>query len=131
MVVGQDGTMRFYDIATRTQLGDPISVDPGRIPSVALRDDGMAAAAVAGGGIVFWNLDPTNWEAAACRLAGRNLTRAEWTSTSATSRPTPPPARTIQPKPDNPTKTARPLRLCQTQAAPTTSTTASLNHNLS
>ena len=38
----------------------------------------MAAAAVVGGGIVSWDLDPAKWETAACRLAGRNLTQAEW-----------------------------------------------------
>ena len=26
-----------------------------------------------------WDFDPQRWEATACRLAGRNLTRAEWT----------------------------------------------------
>jgi DNA-binding SARP family transcriptional activator/WD40 repeat protein len=27
---------------------------------------------------IVWDLDPSHWEAMACRLAGRNLTRAEW-----------------------------------------------------
>ncbi len=26
----------------------------------------------------LWDLDPDHWEIAACRIAGRNLTRAEW-----------------------------------------------------
>jgi hypothetical protein len=29
-------------------------------------------------GAVLWELDPRNWEELACRIAGRNLTRAEW-----------------------------------------------------
>jgi len=28
--------------------------------------------------IEFWELDPEQWVAAACRLAGRNLTQDEW-----------------------------------------------------
>jgi WD40 repeat protein len=31
-----------------------------------------------GGGIVQWDLDPSTWVAAACRMAGRDLTPAEW-----------------------------------------------------
>jgi DNA-binding SARP family transcriptional activator/WD40 repeat protein len=27
---------------------------------------------------ILWDLDPTHWEKVACRIAGRNLTRAEW-----------------------------------------------------
>jgi hypothetical protein len=29
-------------------------------------------------GIVVWDLDPDHWVEAACDLAGRNLTQAEW-----------------------------------------------------
>lgn len=29
-------------------------------------------------GTAIWSLEPLEWEQAACRLAGRNLTRAEW-----------------------------------------------------
>jgi DNA-binding SARP family transcriptional activator/WD40 repeat protein len=77
MVRADDDSLRFYDIPTRTQLGDPIDTD---VPfaSAALRADGMAAAAVTGLGIVTWDLDPARWEEAACVLAGRNLTREEW-----------------------------------------------------
>ena len=79
MVRADDDTLRFYDIPTRTQLGDPIDIDSDiEFPTAALRPDGLAAAAVTNNGIVVWNLDPAHWETAACRLAGRNLTRAEW-----------------------------------------------------
>jgi hypothetical protein len=27
---------------------------------------------------ILWDLEPAHWEQTACRLAGRNLTRAEW-----------------------------------------------------
>jgi hypothetical protein len=31
-------------------------------------------------GIQVWDLDPDHWAAAACRVAGRNLTEQEWTA---------------------------------------------------
>ena len=48
------------------------------IAGAVLRSDGMQAAADTGQGIVVWDLDPAHWVDAACRLAGRNLTHAEW-----------------------------------------------------
>ena len=43
-----------------------------------LRSDGLQAAAETEQGIVVWDLDPAHWVDAACQLAGRNLTHAEW-----------------------------------------------------
>ena len=37
-------------------------------------------------GLTRWNIDPNAWLSSACLAAGRNLTRAEWWSTSRTSR---------------------------------------------
>jgi hypothetical protein len=36
------------------------------------------AVAVAGNGIAVWHPNPKHLQAAACRLAGRNLSRTEW-----------------------------------------------------
>jgi WD40 repeat protein len=77
MVRADDETLRFYDIPTRTPLGDPIETK-FTLGTAVLRADGKAAAAVTGQGIVTWDLDPEHWQAAACELAGRNLTREEW-----------------------------------------------------
>ena len=81
MVLGGDAKLRFYDVASRTQLGDPIDIafdvtegDPGAV----LRDDGLRAAAETGQGIVVWDLDPARRLDAACQLASRNLTHSEW-----------------------------------------------------
>lgn len=76
LVKADDNSLRFFDIRTRTPLGDPINTD--QLGPAALRDDGLVAAAAVGIGIVTWDLDPSTWEAAACVLARRNLTRAEW-----------------------------------------------------
>jgi hypothetical protein len=88
MVFALDETLRFYDIPTRTELGDAIDLTypyalhppedlegPG---SAVLRGDGLRAAAETEQGIVVWDLEPAHWVDAACQLAGRNLTRAEW-----------------------------------------------------
>jgi hypothetical protein len=79
IVHGGDGALRIYDVASRTQLGDPIfgaaTLDRG---SSAIRGDGLEAAADTPTGIDVWDLDPNHWTQAACQLAGRNLTRAEW-----------------------------------------------------
>lgn len=74
-----DGTLRVYDVPSRTQLGDAIegatTFDAGWS---ALRPDGFEAASDTPTGLVIWYLKPDQWTAAACRLAGRNLTQAEW-----------------------------------------------------
>jgi WD40 repeat protein len=90
MVLGDDEMIRYYDVATRTQLGDAIDMNYGvalgnlandvleEVAGAVLRGDGMQAAADTGQGIVVWDLDPDHWVDAACQLAGRNLTHAEW-----------------------------------------------------
>ena len=79
MVRGDDETLHFYDVATRTPLGDPIDLNRFFMDSEAvLRADGLQAAAMTGQGIVVWDLHPEHWIEEACQIAGRNLTRAEW-----------------------------------------------------
>jgi hypothetical protein len=79
MVRGEDEMVRFYDVASRTQLGDAIDTDVwGGWAGSALRGDGQQAAMSTGQGIVVWDLDPDHWVEAACQIAGRNLTHAEW-----------------------------------------------------
>src|SRR5947208_11554447 len=42
------------------------------------RDGGSLFTPVVDGSIAHWDLRPSSWVNAACRLVGRNLTRAEW-----------------------------------------------------
>ncbi|MGH2475505.1 MAG: hypothetical protein ACRDIL_09590, partial [Candidatus Limnocylindrales bacterium] len=56
-------------------LGSPFAFGLG---SSVLRDDGEAMAIQTDQGTVVWDLDPDSLADAACRIAGRNLTRAEW-----------------------------------------------------
>jgi hypothetical protein len=72
-----DRTVRLVDVATRAQLGDGIRVPLAEI-GASLRPDGRVLAVHSTFGVALWDLDPTSWEDAACRVAGRNLTREEW-----------------------------------------------------
>jgi WD40 repeat protein len=77
MALSKDRSVSLYDSATRTRLGDPI---PSKVPrrGASLRPDGDAVAVGDGNGIAIWDLNAQHLAAAACRLAGRNLTPAEW-----------------------------------------------------
>lgn len=76
MVLGADSALRVFDVANRLQLGDDIEVHS--TDGAAIRADGLQIAAASDHGIVVWDLDPQHWVAAACELAGRDLTHAEW-----------------------------------------------------
>lgn len=63
------------DLSTDQSLGDPFESSG----YAALRPDGRELATeTADGGILLWDLDPRQWQQAACQAAGRNLTQAEW-----------------------------------------------------
>ena len=80
-VRGGDRTVTLYDVATGVRLGAPIVVAEAQENLISLSPHGDRLA-IGGGegeaGVQIWNLDPAHWVAAACRLAGRNLTRDEW-----------------------------------------------------
>ena len=71
-------TVTLYDLAAGIRLGDPIpSESPGITPGY-LRPDGRELLVNMRDGVAVWDLDPDAQFDAACRLAGRNLTREEW-----------------------------------------------------
>jgi outer membrane protein assembly factor BamB len=81
LVGSANQNVSIYDVATRSRIGDPI--DTGR-PIVGgnagpvLRPDGKAVAVNGRDGLAVWTIEPDRLAEAACRLAGRNLTRSEW-----------------------------------------------------
>ena len=79
-VRGGDRTVQLIDVASGTPIGGQISIPFDEWRGIALRPDGGEMAVGGGGtdGIAIWDLDPDAWVAAACRLAGRNLTEDEW-----------------------------------------------------
>ena len=77
MARSHDRTVSIYDVASRTRLGDPIpSGSTARQPRSA--PTAWPSPSASGNGIIIWDLDPEHLAAAACRLAGRNLTPTEW-----------------------------------------------------
>lgn len=79
-----DNTVTLYDLVGGVQLGDPIPVsgewnyEMGGVHSGVLRADGAELAINVPAGIAVWDLRPSSHADAACRMAGRDLTRDEW-----------------------------------------------------
>ena len=79
VTLSNDGKLRLWDLATRRLIGTPLQ-GSNTGGWVNFFPDGKHVLGVfqSGTGIV-WNVDPAAWKAKACTVAGRNLTRAEWT----------------------------------------------------
>lgn len=75
-----DLSAALYDVESGIRLRDPISTSAPLIYPAFLRPDGMALAVTDAQGVVVWDLDPEHLAGAACAVAGRNLTKTEWTS---------------------------------------------------
>ena len=74
------------------RIGTPITIPDDESNRVTLSLDGRwlsvgGEAADGSHATKIWDLDPTHWPAAACRVAGRNLTREEWVSNIGTLAP--------------------------------------------
>jgi WD40 repeat protein/DNA-binding SARP family transcriptional activator len=75
-----DGTIKLWFTAGPQEEGPRLASDPGATSAVAFEPDGKALVAVDDhGGAFAWPTSRTAWQQDACALAGRNLTRAEWT----------------------------------------------------
>jgi len=75
---GSDGQVRLVDVPARAQLGEPVSVTRGVLQTVALHPRGRSLVLGGPQQVVRWDLRSAQWRRAACRLAGRSLTRDEW-----------------------------------------------------
>jgi WD40 repeat protein len=80
VVRGGDGLISLFDVETGIRLGQAFTTTPDDLLNASLSLDGRTMTY--GGGmrapIRVVDLDPASWSAAACRIAGRNLTRDEW-----------------------------------------------------
>jgi WD40 repeat protein len=82
---GGDHRVILYDVASGVRIGTPITIADEESNRIALSLDGrwLSVGGEAASGSQpskIWDLDPEHWATAACRVAGRNLTREEWAS---------------------------------------------------
>jgi WD40 repeat protein len=76
LAVSGNGSLQLFDVQSRRPLGTPVEGAGG---STSFLPDGKHLFAVSGDGTgLLWKVDPVAWEARACQIAHRNLSRAEW-----------------------------------------------------
>ena len=75
-----DSSVSIYDVSGRRRLGDAIRLQSpiGRLTDLSVDGGTLAVPGPTGDGVVLWDLSTRAWVAAACSVAGRNLTAAEW-----------------------------------------------------
>jgi hypothetical protein len=72
-------SVALFDAATLEPIGQPIPAVQGPQPFTFWFAADGDLVGTSRFGVSRWELDPAEWERAACATAGRNLTRAEWT----------------------------------------------------
>jgi DNA-binding SARP family transcriptional activator/WD40 repeat protein len=81
-LVGADvaGTVVLWDVATSSQLGDPLpGPNAAEVVAASFTPDGRRVVVVSDSGAGWvWDVDARDWEARACAVAGRSMTRQEW-----------------------------------------------------
>ncbi len=75
---GGDRSLTLFDVESGVRLGTPLTIPDEAFDLFALAPDGSRLAVSSLDGTLVWELDPERWLDAACRVAGRNLTREEW-----------------------------------------------------
>ena len=76
---GSGGFVKLWDTKTLQQIGAAFPGEPGRWANAAFTPDGSSLITLYDNGRgSVWPADTRAWEAHACRVAGRNLTREEW-----------------------------------------------------
>jgi WD40 repeat protein/DNA-binding SARP family transcriptional activator len=76
---GTDGTIRLFDLRTQRALGAPLPGVPNRPVAPQFTPDGAHLFAITDAGRAYrWDVRPSSWARHACAVAGRTLTRAEW-----------------------------------------------------
>ena len=74
-----DGNVRLFDLATQQPLGAPLRALPNRVVEPEFTPDGAFLFAFTNEGQAYrWAARPADWARRACAVAGRSLTRAEW-----------------------------------------------------
>ncbi len=78
ITTGADGAVYLWDISTQQLLGAMAPLGPDQRARARFLSDDRVMLVYATGEILEWDPRPDAWEAYACEVAGRNLTRPEW-----------------------------------------------------
>jgi WD40 repeat protein len=74
-----DGTVQLWDLRGERPIGVPLPGVPDHVVSPGFAPDGTTLFAFTSAREAFrWDVRPASWARAACRVAGRRLTRGEW-----------------------------------------------------
>jgi hypothetical protein len=78
VTTGRDGAVKLWDTETQQLLGSVLPLGPNHRVRASFIDAERVLIVYDTGEIFEWDPRPDAWEAHACTVAGRNLTRAEW-----------------------------------------------------
>jgi WD40 repeat protein len=74
-----DGTVILWDVNTGKPRGEALRGHLAPVLGVAFSPDGETlASSSADQTVILWDVNPRSWESRATRIAGRNLSMAEW-----------------------------------------------------
>jgi WD40 repeat protein len=81
VTAGYDGTVRLYDASTGQQIGTSLPVPGANFPYATFSPDGRTILVTDTTGRVWlYPATAAGWIPYPCRLANRELTRAEWST---------------------------------------------------
>ena len=78
LLAGQAQKASLYDVASGRKLGLDLTTYSREFTSAHLSPDGTTLVTNTSQGVLEWDLNPADMASAACRMAGRELTAAEW-----------------------------------------------------
>ncbi|WP_062202663.1 nSTAND1 domain-containing NTPase [Demequina salsinemoris] len=78
LVSANDGSAALFSMDTGERIGIPFDASSFGARQAWLSPDGARLAINVEQGVAIWDLDPSHLAEAACDVAGRNLTHAEW-----------------------------------------------------
>jgi WD40 repeat protein len=81
------GRIRLYDPTSGEQIGSYFSAIDDNSGDWSLNPAGTMLALKESDGVELWDLNPNDWQRAACQLAGRNLSAEEWRTYLSNIRP--------------------------------------------
>ena len=77
--VSRDGGLRLWDRSSGQAIGPPLPGHSGSSTAITWLGEDHLLTASPLDGVIAWDTNPADGAARACELAGRDLTRAEWT----------------------------------------------------